>query len=192
MVTRKIPQLLFSLLFIITPALTKAQYHVGRIEGEIRGGMSLGIEPYHGGRIKPSYSYAIEGRYNIGATGWDCGLMAGVTTSRRDYITDHVGGIRSGLEQNNRTWIMAATGDYNFRQGNRISPYIGCGLGYGYNQTTNAWIYPSEGSSLVFMPRGGVEIAGFLRLMAEFNVCRKGYNNFALTVGFVLGGRPKK
>lgn len=44
---------------------------------------------------------------------------------------------------------------------------------------------------MLFAPRIGIEFLYHIRLMAQFNICRKGYNNFSLTVGFVLGGKPK-
>ena len=45
---------------------------------------------------------------------------------------------------------------------------------------------------MLFAPRVGVEFIHHIRLTGQFNISRKGYNNFSLSIGFVLGGRPKK
>lgn len=162
------------------------------MEGEFRGGVTIPVEPYKHGRLSLSYAFAFEWRLNFRGSPWDCGLMAGVTTASRHYESHLNGGILTQHFQNNRTWILAATGDYNFGQGKRINPFVGTAMGFGYNKTKNRWIYPSEGSTFVFIPRGGVEIARFLRIMGEFNLSRRAYNNFSLTLGLVVGGRPKK
>ena len=61
-----------------------------------------------------------------------------------------------------------------------------------FNDVVGDKYFPSEGTSMLFAPRVGVELLYHIRLMAQFNISRKGYNNFSLTIGFVLGGRPKK
>ena len=192
---RKAGLILMVLLVSFLPGAAKTEWlkarRVQMLEGEIRGGFTLPVDPYHGGKAELSLELAIEGRYNIKDTPFDCGLMLGLTTANRNfnYLWDSENAF---VTQNNRTLVLAVTGDYNFRQGRTVNPFVGTALGIGFNDTVGTRLFPSKGTSFVFMPRGGVEIAGFLRLMAEFNVCRKGYNNFALTVGFVLGGRPKK
>lgn len=87
---------------------------------------------------------------------------------------------------------LALTGDYNFRQGTKINPFVGAAWGVAFNDVVGDKYFPSEGTSMLFAPRVGVELLYHIRLMAQFNISRKGYNNFSLTIGFVLGGRPKK
>lgn len=187
---KKISFLLILLLFSLSGYAEILE--VQKMEGELRGGISLPVDPYHKSSPAIGYDMAIEGRYNFYRTGWDCGVMTGITSALHHFKEKRPGNIIAQYNQSNLTYIFAATTDYNFYQGRMINPFLGCAVGVGINKTTNHWIYPSSGTSLLFTPRGGVEIYHFFRIMAEFNICRKGYNNFALTVGFVVGGRKKK
>lgn len=42
------------------------------------------------------------------------------------------------------------------------------------------------------MPRAGVELFYHIRLTAHCMIVRHGFHTAALTIGFVIGGRPKK
>lgn len=68
---------------------------------------------------------------------------------------------------------------------------MGAAWAVAFNEVVGDKYFPSEGTSMLFAPRVGVELLYHIRLMAQFNISRKGYNNFSLTIGFVLGGRPK-
>mgnify|MGYP000761111573 CR=1 FL=1 len=93
--------------------------------------------------------------------------------------------------QNNRTLSIAATGGYNFRQGRKINPFAGIALGVACNDVVGDKLYPVKGTSMLICPRVGVEFLYHIRLMTELNISRKGFNNAAISIGFVLGGRPK-
>lgn len=160
------------------------------MEGEIRGGLTTPLGGYHTGKAQVSGTLGIEGRYNFKGTPWDCGLMLDLSTARRGY--EHLFNDGYDRWQSNRTLALAATGEYNFRQGSKINPFAGAALGVAFNDVVGDKYFPSKGTSMIFAPRVGVEFIYHIRLMAQFNVCRKGYNNFSLTIGFVLGGRPKK
>ena len=163
---------------------------VQMMEGEVRIGMTTPLGGYHDGKAKLSASLGIEGRYNFRGTPWDCGLMLDLSTARRDY--EHLFNDGGDRWQSNRTLALALTGDYNFRQGTKINPFVGAAWGVAFNDVVGDKYFPSEGTSMLFAPRVGVELLYHIRLMAQFNISRKGYNNFSLTIGFVLGGRPKK
>lgn len=163
---------------------------VQMMEGEIRGGLTTPLGGYHTGKAQVSGTLGIEGRYNFKGTPWDCGLMLDLSTARRGY--EHLFNDGYDRWQSNRTLALAATGEYNFRQGSKINPFAGAALGVAFNDVVGDKYFPSKGTSMIFAPRVGVEFIYHIRLMAQFNVCRKGYNNFSLTIGFVLGGRPKK
>ena len=189
--TKIIKRLSVILMLMLTTLPSRAEaLTVQMMEGEIRGGFTVPVESYHGGSPAISMELGIEGRYNFEDTPLDCGLMLALTTASRNFAKYYHGA--TSVMQNNRTLVFAVTGDYNFRQGKTFNPFIGTALGIGYNDTVGDRVFPSSGTSFVFMPRGGIEIAHFIRIMGEFNVCRKGYNNFSLTIGLVLGGRPKK
>lgn len=163
---------------------------VEMMEGEIRAGLTTPLGGYHTGKPQISGALGIEGRYNFKGTAWDCGLMLDLSTARRGY--EHLYNDGYDRWQNNRTLALAATGDYNFRQGKKINPFAGAALGVALNDVVGDKYFPTKGISMLFAPRIGVEFVYHIRLMAQFNICRKGYNNFSLTLGFVLGGRPKK
>lgn len=162
---------------------------VQMMEGEIRAGLTTPLGGYHDGKSQVSATLGIEGRYNFKGTPWDCGMMLDLSTARRGY--EHLYNDGYDRWQSNRTLALAITGDYNFRQGKKINPFVGTALGVGFNDVVGDKYFPSKGTSMIFAPRIGVEFMYHIRLTAQFNVCRKGYNNLGITVGFVLGGRPK-
>lgn len=163
---------------------------VQMLEGEIRAGMTAPLGDYHTGKAQISGTLGIEGRFNFKGTPWDCGLMFDLSTARRDY--EHLYNDGYDRWQNNRTLGLAVTGNYNFRQGTKINPFVGMAMGVAFHDVVGDKYFPSKGTSMLFSPRLGVEFIYHIRLMAQFNICRNGYNNFSLSVGFVLGGRPKK
>ncbi len=163
---------------------------VQMLEGEIRAGLTTPLGGYHTGKAQVSGTLGLEGRYNFKGTPWDCGLMLDLSTARRGY--EHLYNDGYDRWQNNRSLALAATSEYNFRQGTKINPFAGTALGIAFNDVVGDKYFPSKGISMIFAPRVGVEFLYHIRLMAQFNICRKGYNNFSLTLGFVIGGRPKR
>ncbi len=152
---------------------------VQRLEVEIRGGLSTPLGQYDS-RIAPiSVTYGLEVRYNFEGSPWDCGLMFDKAIGfKRKELPD--GGFNY-LSISNHFLAFAGCGDYNMRQGKRVNPFVGAALGV-----------VTTGTSMLFAPRIGVEFFRHLRLMAQFNVCGKAHNNLGITIGLVVGGRPKK
>lgn len=163
---------------------------VQRMEGEARAGFTTPLGSFHTGKPRISMSIGLEGRYNFKGTPWDCGLMLDLSAACRGY--EHLYNDGYDRWQNNRTLALALTGDYNFRQGTKLNPFVGTAIGVAYNDVVGDRYFPSKGISMIFSPRIGVEIFYHLRIAAQFNICRKGYNNLSLTLGLVIGGRPKK
>ena len=162
---------------------------VQMMEGEIRGGISTPIGSYHDGKAIVSGSLGFEGRYNFKETPWDCGLMLDLSTACRSY--SHLFDSGSDMWQTNRTLALAATGDYNMRQGTKINPFVGIALGIGMNDVVGDNLFSESYTSFIFVPRIGVEFLSHIRLMAQLNISRMGYNNLSITLGLVLGGRLK-
>lgn len=163
---------------------------VQMLEGEVRAGFTTPLGGYHTGKSQISASLGLEGRYNFKGTPWDCGLMLDLSTAYRGY--NHLYEEGNDRWQSNRTLALALTGDYNFRQGKKVNPFIGTGIGVAFNDVVGDKYFPSKGTSMYFAPRAGVELFYHLRISAQFNLCRKGYNNMSVNLSFVLGGRPKK
>lgn len=187
---RKFFKIIFLFVALANIQATAQTRIVQLMEGEIRTGVTTPLGGYHTGKAQVSAALGIEGRYNFKGTPWDCGLMLDLSTARRGY--EHLYNDGYDRWQSNRTLALAATGEYNLRQGTKINPFVGTALGVAFNDVVGDKYFPSKGTSMLFAPRIGIEFLYHIRLMAQFNICRKGYNNFSLTVGFVLGGRPKK
>ncbi len=181
---------IIGIIALMPARLNAAEPSVQRFEGEIFGGLTLPLESYHNSTSQVSGTFGIEGRFNVPGTSWDCGLMAGLTTARHGY--SNLFDDNYDRWQNNRTLSLAAVGHYNFRQGKKINPFLGCALGAAFNDVVGDRYFPTKGTSMLFAPRIGVELVHHIRVTGQINVCRKGYNNFSLAIGFVLGGRPKK
>lgn len=137
-------------------------------------------------------SFGLELRYNTEEQPWDCGAFLQLDAAVRHYdMPNKPGGY---WLQTNRTWAYGVTGDYNFRQGYRVNPFVGIGIGAAsIDQVGDSkyWNVEAE-SSFVLMPRAGVELFHHIRLTAHCMIVRHGFHTAALTIGFVIGGRPKK
>lgn len=164
---------------------------VQKFEAEARIGITAPLGYYHGGSAQASMSLGMEMRFNIKDTPLDWGLMMELSGAMRDFNSplpddDFL------YTQTNRTLALAPVCEYNFRQGQKFNPYVGAAIGIAFNDVVGDERYPSEGTSMLFAPRAGIEIAHLMRFGCQFNISRKGYNNVALTIGVVLGGRPTR
>lgn len=162
---------------------------VQSFEGEVWVGWSIPPGSYHGGKAASGVSLGLNLRQNVKGTPFDYGIFLSLDCAKHKF-----GHFSSGYDitQNNRTLALGLTGAYNFRQGHKVNPFAGIGIGVGWHDVVNTRVYPSSGTSAVFVPKVGVELLSFLRFNAYFQLSRRGYNNFGLSVGLTLGGRPKK
>lgn len=178
------------MILLIQLAVNAETKKVQKMEGGAFIGLTIPIESYHGGTAKITGDFGLEGRYNLVGTPWDFGLQLALYTAMRGY--DNLFNDKHNRWQNNRTLALAAVSDYNVYQGNKVNPFVGCALGIGFNDVVGDRYFPTKGTSCLVAPRFGVELWHHLRLTAQINICRKGYNNFSLSIGAVIGGRPKK
>lgn len=165
---------------------------VQMFEFEIRGGLTMPLGGYHGGDNDVGLSLGLELRYNTEEQPWDCGAFLQLdAASRNFYSQNHPGYV--GV-QTNRIWAYGITGDYNFKQGYRVNPFVGMGVGIASLDQEGDSKYKNITSTetFVFMPRAGVELFHHIRLTAHCMIVRRGFHTAALTIGFVIGGRPKK
>lgn len=161
---------------------------VQKFEGELSFGFTTPIGAFHAGSPEISLLLGLELRRNIKNTPFDAGIMLQLSGASRGNFNHG----QKPYRQNNRTLAFAPTFHYNFQQGHKINPFAGCAVGIAHNDVVGNVVYPGSYTSLIFAPRFGVEFFHFLRISGEFNVTRKGYHNFALYLGLVLGGRAKK
>ncbi len=162
--------------------------NVQRIEGGVSAGITMPLGGYHDGERLLTGMLGMSLRYNIKNSPWDCGVLMQLDCSRWDFWHDPT----SDDWQNNRTLTMAVTGAYNFRQGRKVNPYAGVALGMGFHDNVGDVMCDVDGCKPVIMPQVGVEFFHHVRLNAHMQLSRRGFNTYGLSLGLVLGGRPKK
>lgn len=177
--------LLASVAMMPSVALAQSQ-KVQRFEGELRVGFTGPLGGYHSANSLMGSTLGLEMRYNFEDSPWDCGLMVDISTARWEFEP------QSDMAQVNRSPAVALTGDYNFRQGKKVNPFVGAGVGVAFCDVLDFEYCPSPGNSFYFAPRVGVELFHHLRLASQFNITQRGFHNVAVTLGLVIGGRPKK
>lgn len=176
---------IFIVILLIGPAIYAQAERVTRLEGEFYVGATCPLSDFHSGTKKVGSALGAELRYNFNDSPFDIGFTCFLTTSVYGFEDDDV--------QVNRPGVVAFLSDYNFKQGGKVNPYVGLGVGISSNDVLNDKIFDDEEScSLAFVPRIGVEFIHRLRLTLSSNITKKGYHNLSLTVGFVIGGSKKE
>lgn len=156
---------------------------VQRFEGGLSVGMNIPPYHYNGESPNGAMSFEINGRYNIPSTAWDLGISAGLSIISWDPEDEY----QYTCCNSDSFLYQAITGHYNFRQGKTFNPYAGLGVGIAEID------FAATNSVTGFlMPEVGLEIGRHFRVNLSGMICRKGLNTMALSIGFVIGGRPKK
>lgn len=171
--------IILSILFITTE--TKADTPLKPFELEISVGGTYGIDKYVGNKqIGPAF--AIEGRYNLSDKPMDIGLeLYGGSTSRK----------YEGSNLSNRILSLSVFSDYNFKRGNKISPFVGVGIGVASCKVVQGY-YGDDAVRAIFTPRLGIEMFNHFRITAYSKLGYKGYNNLGVSLGYAFGGGKKK
>ena len=163
-------------------------YPVQAVEGEVFAGFSFPADSYHHATAKASMEFGLALRYNFPNSPFDFGLQVAFTTVQRDIpVTGHY-----PESQTNRILSLTATGAYNFRQGHKVNPFAGIGIGVGRMDVVGDAPYWVKGTNILFVPKIGCEFWGFLRVYASAHIIRKGFNSLDVGIGFVIGGRKKR
>lgn len=165
---------------------------VQRVEGELNVGLGTSVGNFQDGKHRIGPDLGLELRYNIPQSKFDVGLLANLTTSVFDFDSRPGFDGQWDLTQSNRSVNLMLVGDYNFNQGSRVNPYVGLGLGASFYDVVEDKVYPQSGTGFIFRPRVGIELFHHLRIGAFLSVIRTGYTNFGISIGGVIGGRPRK
>ncbi len=173
---------------------------VQNVEGGFYVGPTIPLGGYNGGTNKVFLSFGASLSYNFQSVPVDCGVFMQIDFPRHEFFTSGtvyaegipVGSYAYNQTQLNRTLTIGVVGNYNFRRSSKVNPFAGLGIGVGFNDVVGDVTFSSKGTSLVVMPRVGVEFWQLFRLTAFATVCRTGYNCAGLTLGFSFGGRPKQ
>lgn len=181
---------LFCVFLLLCCILTCFSQNVQNLEGEASMGLTVPFNNFHKGEKSVGPDLGLELRYNLPQTPWDCGLNLNITTAVYKYYDAP----KSDWywEQSNRSVSLMIVGDYNFKQGLKINPFFGVGLGLSLYDSINEVVYESSGSSVLLRPRFGIELFRHLRIGIFSTITRVGYSNCGISIGGVIGGLPKK
>ena len=108
-------------------------------EAEIFYGLGTGFK-YHGANADGGGTFGLELRGNIKNTGWDVGAFLRYDATGYDF-TGHVSppdsdyGMSYNPDQYQFAFTLGVVSDYNFRQGRRVNPFAGLGIGYSIYST---------------------------------------------------------
>ncbi len=171
---------------LLCASMIQAKTHrpVTRMEAEVHAGLTYPLGSYHGDKAQPGGGIGFDIRYNFKNSPWDIGVFVQIDCAEWEF---------NHRNPNNRSINCGLSGAYNFRQGHKINPFAGIGVGVASVQEVGTWsFYPPSSTVSAFIPKIGVEFLYFLRLNAYCQISRKGYNTFGLSLGLTIGGWPKK
>ena len=160
---------------------SKAQEPVRNVEFEMGFGGGVAI---WSGKNYGSFEFKMELRYNLPDSHWDLGtyFAAGTTISQKQHDKYDYSYLKEV------TTYMLPVIDYNWRRGEKISYFVGSGIGIYISDTKHA-----TNTGVSIMPRAGVEFFNRLRLTADYKWNIQGlYNYLNFSAGFVFGGGKKK
>ena len=177
-------------LFLAFGTASFAQEQVRKLEFEAGLGYSLAMtkEEHYG-----SLSALLELRYNLRHSPWDVGIhyensVAPLESVDYEALYDISPGFNpTGTTDEDIHYILPVA-DYNFHRGERLSYFIGGGLGMSICRIE----YNTRGS-FALMPRAGVELFNHLRLTLSYKYNSRGiYHYLGLSISGVLGGGRKR
>ncbi|MDE5809898.1 MAG: outer membrane beta-barrel protein [Muribaculaceae bacterium] len=178
-------------LAVITSGAKTPQKEVQPFEGALRVGPSFPLGTYKGMSNKVGPNVGLDFRFNYDDMPLDFGVSFDIAGVLRKESSVKV----NPAELRYTNWAITATSNYNFRQGHKINPYAGIGLGYiGHAVIDDDLNLNKTGdcSSFLFTPRIGVELLYHIRIDMSAMICRRGFHCLNLNFGLVIGGRPRK
>ena len=154
-------------------------------------GLSYPTRNIGGGDIKETIgsNVGLAFRYNLQDIPVSVGAVAYLCNSVRSkdsYSTDNSQRIAS----------LSLTGDYNFMEGSKVSPFIGIELGYAQRHTISSSFDDNIGNcsnnGFVVSPRIGVEVWNHVRLTLDARITQRDYNVVCFGLGYAFGGGLEK
>lgn len=154
---------------------------IKKFELEVSIGATCGIDKFVGNK-KIGPAFAFEGRYNFPQQPIDIGLELYIGSTVRKY---------RGVDLSNRIVSFITFSDYNFKRGEKISPFAGLGIGVATCDVIMG-SYGDSGGRFIASPRVGIEFLRHIRLTCYSKICLNGYNNVGLSIGYAFGRGLKK
>ena len=172
--------LLAALLLTSTEAASAQESQpVKRFEFETKLGVTFPIDKFVG-REQLGPQLGLESRWNMD-TPFDVALELYMGSAVR-HNNHH--------DISTRIFSLTLYGDYNFRRGSKVAPFVGAGIGSANCENIQG-SEGREGGSLLLVPRVGVKLWNHLRLTADLRLARKGFNTVGLSIGYAFGGGRK-
>lgn len=184
-------------LFLAMSLLTNAQnLPVKNWELELRLGGTLPLSGNNTTTAQLGPAVGAEVRYNLEDSPFSLGAKIDLTVACKDISEKNIVNMQKQSnelkEMGYRTINLSVLGDYNFRQGRNINPFVGVGLGLGIQHRGEDAVYEHEGhSAMTLTPRVGVELFRHIRVTCTATITKSDYSNIGLTLGYVFGGGKK-
>ena len=126
-----------------------------------------------------------EARYNLNCLPVDVGTQLYMGSAVSKF---------AGSTLSFRTFSFMSVCDYNFLLGEKVSPFVGIGLGLNsYDIVLGN--YPDDKTDhtmgVGLMPRVGVELFRHVRVTLNAHIGKAKYNTIGLSVGYAFGGGAK-
>lgn len=184
----KIKSFFLAALFAMSAANANAQNSYDRpvkaFEFEPFVGVTYGLAGNVGSHlVGPALGF--EARYNLNCLPVDVGTQLYIGSA----VSKYAGGILSF-----RTFSFMSVCDYNFLLGEKVSPFVGIGLGMNGYDIVQGY-YPGDKTDntmgVGLMPRVGVELFRHVRVTLNAHIGKRNYNTIGLSVGYAFGGSAK-
>ncbi len=133
------------------------------------------------GKTRQGVDANIELRYNFESQPVDLGLYVSVCSFSRGEQIDNLAKNYKFVSEN-----LFLTSDYNFFKGNKVSPYVGLGVGVAWSDINADGT--RHGTHFAVMPRVGVELSHHLRVTVAYKIFERANNHLVLSLGYAFGG----
>lgn len=177
MITMKI----IIMFLVLIPVIAFSQETVTPFEFEVAIGPNWGIQKQKGEDVRTGLNVFMEMRYNYKAC-FDFGMQLFVGAYERLNNNDN-------SETIYRNVIIQPVADYNFRQGKKVNPFVGLGIGLAAIDIDNDRVVEK---SYCVNPRIGAEFFHHVRVTFEYRLLRTDYSFWGCSIGIVFGGGNKK
>lgn len=183
---KRIYSVISALLLLGSAANAEPPVRVQNFEGEIRLGISSPLKNLADEENCAGIDAGVEVRYNLPKAPVAIGVMADLYNPRR--TSDKWG----GASESYGGFMAGVTGEYNFRRGKNINPVACIGLGIANFNDGEFWGTDGTSNRAFFRPKIGVELWHHLRIGFSITISDPKSSGWSMSVGAVIGGRPRK
>lgn len=173
----------FIVLFVVTVlSVCTSAAQVGFLKNvnvDLWDGISFPTLKCVNAKSKVGWSLGASFRYEFEGKPWDCGVFIQLDQAKR-----RINGERSNCE----TASFGLLTSCNFMKGKDVIPYFSVGLGAGYNKSNACGdLVANSKWAAVVIPKVGVELWRWARVSAYFQLSRKYFNTYGISLGITFG-----